>query len=217
MPRRNWLILTALAMEAQAIRRALPIGSGIVMRVIGPRATGLSNDYLKNSQGVILAGLAGGLDPTLRVGDVVIEAGGEHRVAKLQCIWGRIHTSDCLVSTPTQKAALFAETSASAVDMESSIVRLRADAVGLPLVVIRGISDAANDSIPPQMIHWIDSAGQPKPASIALGLLKNPALIFSAMRLRKNSNLALTNMANAVRQCIESFSIPSPTAAIPDP
>lgn len=212
MPQRNWLILTALAMEAQAIRRALPIGSGIEVRVIGPRAMGLRNDYLKNSQqgvkGVILAGLAGGLDPTLRVGDVVIEAEGEHRVAKLQCIWGRIHTSDCLVSTPAQKAALFAQTSAFAVDMESSIVRLRADAVGLPLVVIRGISDAANDFIPPQMIHWIDSAGQPKPASIALGLFKNPALIFSAMRLRKNSNLALTNMANAVRQCIESFSTP---------
>jgi len=71
MPDSKWLILTALAMEAKAITAACPQAT---VRVIGIRASRFDDSMLAGATGIILAGLAGGLDPQLKAGDVVIGA-----------------------------------------------------------------------------------------------------------------------------------------------
>jgi hypothetical protein len=74
---RNWVVLTALAMEAKAIVAELartPVAEGIEPQVIGIRARRWDSGLLKNVEGIIRAGLGGALDPDLAIGDVVIES-----------------------------------------------------------------------------------------------------------------------------------------------
>src|SRR4051812_26275531 len=84
MPRCRVLILTALLMEARAIARAFSLpaaftsatGSNgdITVAMVGMRARRLGQVAAEiEPQGVIMAGLAGGLCPTVKVGDVILD------------------------------------------------------------------------------------------------------------------------------------------------
>jgi nucleoside phosphorylase len=57
-------------------------------------------------------------------------------------------TSREVAATAEAKAALFASTGAVAVDMESSLILAHAAGSGCPALVVRGVSDAANESAP---------------------------------------------------------------------
>jgi nucleoside phosphorylase len=74
---RNWVVLTALAMEAKAIASELartPVVEGMGPHVIGIQARRWDSGLLKNAEGIILAGLGGALDSDLAIGDVVVES-----------------------------------------------------------------------------------------------------------------------------------------------
>jgi len=205
MSKHNWIILTALEMEAEALRADLEGVHGMAVEVIGPKAAGFEAEMLRGCQGVILAGLAGGLDPVLKIGDVIMDAKQDERIAQLPVVWGKIFTADRVISTPAEKAKLFAETGASAVDMESGIAAGHAAAAGVPLIVIRAISDSAADTVPPEILKWVDSKGRPRPATIALALIRKPSLLKDAQRLRENSKLALKNLLDVVRRVVSSL------------
>jgi adenosylhomocysteine nucleosidase len=197
---RNLLILTPLKLEARAISREL--GPDVPEpRLIGIRASRLNPDWLKGYSGLILAGLAGALDPNLQIGDV-IACIGNGNWPPLSIPLGKIHTSPTIISTPTQKADLFRQTAAQAVDMEHQIVAQLAIQANLPMISIRAISDTAHESLPPELAGWINDIGQPKPASLALGLATHPGIIPPLMRLGKNSRLAAQKMAQAVHELI---------------
>jgi len=62
-------------MEAKAITAELGeamASQQVSVHVIGIRAKRLNRDLLVGSNGIILAGLAGALDPALAVGDIVV-------------------------------------------------------------------------------------------------------------------------------------------------
>lgn len=116
---RKWLVLTALSMESKAIaaelgKEAPDVHPGPHLEVIGIGAKRLTPAMLEGFDTVILAGLAEALDPTLAVGEIVIDRPSDH---------GKIHTSDHLVATVAEKQRLFRETGCLAVDMEGRIVR----------------------------------------------------------------------------------------------
>src|SRR5947208_15327853 len=98
MPRRV-LICVAIQMEADAIARALKdlkADFEVELKIVGIGGCRLPKELdATNLSLVISAGLAGALDPALRIGDVVID---------------RIYTSDCMVTTPAQTASLFVQT-----------------------------------------------------------------------------------------------------------
>ena len=92
---------------------------------------------------IIMAGLAGGLDPILGIGDIVIDDCPPGWIPDLPHRIGKIVTSPTMVSTPADKQKLFEQTGALAVDMENEIVRAAALKIGVPFVSIRAISDTA--------------------------------------------------------------------------
>lgn len=156
------------------------------------------------SAGILSCGLAGALDPALRVGDVVVSgritdgeptddghgarcvpdwAGAVH--AALEAAEGPIFANGRAIGSRAEKAALFAATGAVAVDMESHIAARVADRHGLPFLAIRVISDGAADALPPAALVGMNPDGSMALgrvlASLARHPLQLPALIRTGM------------------------------------
>lgn len=145
---------------------------------------------------VLLAGLAGGLDPSLAVGDLILDAPDAEGGVGLRR--GAIHTAAGIVSTPTAKARLFARTGAAAVDMEGLAARSFAKNLNLPFLHLRAISDAATDALDPALLGWVDPFGRPRPLAAAAGLLRDPRRVAGVVRLARASGLALRSLSRGV-------------------
>ncbi len=131
---------------------------------------------------LISAGFAGGLDPTLAVGDVVLAENYSDRAAqeaaKTSCRRGVLLTVENAVETVAEKSRLRAETGAVAVDMETSAIAEVCAARSIPMLSVRVISDSADSVLPiPFAESWDLEAQRPRPFAIATHLLKNPQLI----------------------------------------
>ena len=158
-------------MEAVVVARALDLAfdsdrlqaTGFVkpdtqidLRVVGIGGCHLPKELdATNLELVISAGLAGALDPALKHGDVVID---------------QIHTSHSVVTTSQQKAALFAQTGARAVDMETDKIRALAARAGVRCVAIRAISDTADEAIDPAVLGMVDQTGRTRVGAVVSGL-----------------------------------------------
>ena len=213
------LILTAVTLEARAVARALRLkrsgthwsGDDVELHAVGIRAVRLPA-ALADAPAIILAGLAGGLDPRLRVGDIVIDAASHPLPANPKYRLGKIHTAVSPVVTPREKAALFQGTGAAAVEMENAAVRAAlvqrhcdtAAPTSPAYLHIRAISDAAGDSIDPATIGLIDELGNPRVSAIAATLIRRPGMIKELRRLGRDANLAAANLAATVAEIVAS-------------
>ncbi|MGI9508756.1 MAG: nucleoside phosphorylase [Geminicoccaceae bacterium] len=156
-------------------------------------------------------GLAGGLHPDLASGSlllpehVLLPDGGRigtdavwrERLAYLALAAGlkplpmAITGSDDLVATPDAKAALYRESGAAAVDMESHAVGEVAKAAKLPFVVVRVIADTHDEAIPEAARHGLGPEGQIKPLAVLMELMRRPKETSSLIRLGRESGKAL--------------------------
>jgi adenosylhomocysteine nucleosidase len=217
------LILAPLLIETRAAARALGVKTRINLRpveiathptpiqlhMIGLRAARLADVGTQDITAVILTGLAGALDPALVCGNVVVDAEswpGFETSPGFQS--GKIHGSDVLVPTPAAKAKLRAQTGASAVDMESHIVRAWARQHGLPLLIVRAILDTASEKLDPTTLGFVDETGRVKPTALAAALIRRPATIARLKRLGAASDRAATAMGRALSQILQM--IPTP-------
>ena len=222
MDSRKLLILTAVQIEARAVYEALslhPAGPrvwrsepaqrpAVELQVVGVRAVQLPDGVNRqNTRLLIMAGVAGALDPSLKVGDIIVDdfpAGAEgSRPARLR--QGTIHTSQTIVGTPAQKAELWAQTHALAADMENARVREWAAALGIPFVAVRAISDAAHEALDPAVLGFIDPFGNVKPAAMAATLLRKPGMIPDLLRLGASAKLARQALGRAIAEIVRCF------------
>ena len=176
------LVLTAVELEARALARALSLpslpsvsfpafGRGTIrVASVGLRAGLLASRWTalvaaSDRPLVVSAGVCGGLDPALSVGDLVVpdavinDAGrpvavtgsdAQRAAAKgsASARAGIMVTVRRTVATPEAKAALRAATGAVAVDMESAPILEAAAAHGCSSLVVRAVSDDARDTMP---------------------------------------------------------------------
>jgi adenosylhomocysteine nucleosidase len=153
------------------------------------------------AMGIVSFGLAGGLDPTLPAGTLV--------VAKAVAADGRVWPADlalsarlggttghlCLgldrvVVSPGEKRQLNRETGASLVDMESGAVAAVAAEAGLPFAVLRAICDPADRELPPAALVALDSAGRLAAARLAMSILGSPGQMGALLGLARNAAAA---------------------------
>jgi hypothetical protein len=218
MPPGRLLIYTAMQNEAHAITsklrlrfesKLLATGSlspnlSISLHVIGIGAKHLPlipSD--RPIMAILLAGLSGGLDPTLRCGDIILDELSDIQPTELPFRLGRIHTAQNLISTPAEKEKLFRETGAVAVDMESAIVQRFAKQHSIPFINLRSISDISDETLPASVINLVDEFGRPRLGEIFATLIQQPRLLTSLLRLGTNSLIALRMLAMAERSTVE--------------
>ena len=146
-----------------------------------------------------MAGLGGALDPELQVGDVVVDEQSDPEVAQeLPYPKVRMHTARQVVATPQERSQLFRNSGAAVVEMENELVRALATRLRAAYVGIRAISDYAAETLNPDLVHLVDDVGRVKVGSLVGTLARKPTMVGELNRLRKQSTLAVANLAQAV-------------------
>ena len=157
-------------------------------------------------------GMAGGLDPTLKAGSVVLprelisEAGTRwlasrswrERVAAavspLRAVTeGNLLTSARAIDTPADKTAAFRATGAAAVDMESAAVAEIAGKHNLPFIAVRVIVDTAADKLPRAVVN-ASRAGKVQIGRLVAGLVVAPGEIVALIRLAQRYRMAIRSL-----------------------
>jgi adenosylhomocysteine nucleosidase len=222
MAEQTLAIFTAVKLETTAIARALGSHAGtlwrfgypasdfgfpIVARMVGIGARRLPTQPVGDVGCIILAGFGGALDPSLKVGDVVLDWPSEDcgRAPSGPFRLGKIHASSGIVGTGEQKSRLFAETGAAAVEMEGEAVRKWLAGTGdIPLIGLRAITDAADEALDPALLALVDTFGRPKPFALARFVARHPSRIASLRRLDAAARLAGRRLGEAVASLVRS-------------
>jgi adenosylhomocysteine nucleosidase len=151
---------------------------------------------------VVTGGLAGGLDPALRTGDLVFDADPDfprtEALRRTTAREGRFHTVERVVSTAAAKAALRRETGADAVDMESAAIREVCRARGIPSATFRVISDRADEDLPLDLGDLLTADDRVDFARLAFSLLRSPRKIPALLRLYESMGRAGERLAAAL-------------------
>jgi adenosylhomocysteine nucleosidase len=157
-------------------------------------------------------GMAGGLDPALNVGSVVlprelISADGTRFLASRSwrervaaavgplCVVsaGNLLTSARAIDTPADKSAAFRDTGAAAVDMESAAVAAIASLHNLPFIAVRVIVDTAADALPRAVVN-ASRAGRVQIGRLIAGLILAPSEIAALIRLAQRYRIAMRSL-----------------------
>lgn len=205
-------MVTALATEARALGTppsrsesltVLPDGTLVAVSGVGYDAAARAAHALVASGaiGLVSFGLAGGLDPDLAAGTLVLprEVRSQNQAdvsvdsAWHQCVvrclpstqavaTGALWSSRMPVVTVDAKRTLFAESGAVAVEMEAMAVAQIAASAAIPFLAIKVIVDTALDVLP-RAVMAVDSAGRIRTMKLAGMLLRYPNEIIALIRL----------------------------------
>ena len=164
-------------------------------------------------RGVISFGVAGGLDPALKSGDVVVAtevlAGDARWLAGLplneeliasvglgnrRIVRGRLAGAEEVVVARHVKAALHLETGAAAVDMESHIAAEYAAKAGLPFAALRVISDPATRALPVLAMAAIKPNGGIDLRKVLRGVARNPLTVLDLVSTGIDFSRALRSL-----------------------
>ena len=209
--KRIW-ILTAVELEARAVAEAMEIAPplpglsvqtaiqecDIRLWLVGIGAGELPELNEPRPNAIIMAGLAGALDPKLIIGDLVVENCPATVHAPPQWQTGTIYTADRLIATPAEKEELFRATGAAAVDMENAAVRAWAGRYDIPVIVVRAISDRADQALDARLLRLVDRWGRAKPNALLTMLLQRPQMIPGLIRTGWAAKRAGAELGRAV-------------------
>lgn len=157
---------------------------------------------------VLVTGFAGGLDPLLRPGDLVVasriirEGNGAAaepdeglrrriekalRAAPLPFVAEPLLTVDDPLLTVEAKGRAFLATGAAAVDLESYWLAQAARDRRVPLVAVRAVLDVAQDRVPGYLPELAEVARREQAKALGRGLLRHPRDVPAVVRLARSA------------------------------
>lgn len=205
------LVVTGTLREAGLVK-----GPGIMTVAGGSDAAGLVRrlrEAAPHVAGVISFGMAGGLDPRLPLGGLIIgtgvtgvfprgcDAGWAKALKALLpgAYLGAIHADGRLSADAGEKAAR-ARSGALAVDMESHIAGAIAMEAGLPFAVLRCISDVAGASLPPAIAVSMNPVGGVAYGAVLRSVLRHPGQLPALMRTGRGFGQAFGQFARQLKE-----------------
>jgi len=215
----------------------LPQEAAILKRVLGKatpplacagarpaRAAQGTADLIAGGAGMLLSfGFAGGLDPSLQPGDIIVGAGVVGTDGKMRetddalaqricaaldesdCTWsaGLVAGADQALATTAEKQALSARTGAVIVDMESHAVA----AAGRPFAILRVVVDPAERALPASVLAALDSKGRVNVLALMAGLLRRPRDVGSVLALARDNGPARDSLRRAAAAVGRAFGL----------
>jgi len=195
--------VVGLAAEGRIAARLGPvaIGGGLPAGA----ATAAENLVARGVTGLVSFGLAGGLDPALRPGAIIIPArlrdGAD--IFNASPLLGPMHgdmvAGDRIVATAADKRALFLATGACALDLESGAVARVAARHHLPFAVLRAICDPAERYLPPAALVALDQAGAIGLWRVLVSLARAPQQLPGLLALARDAAAARRALLAATR------------------
>ena len=155
-------------------------------------------------------GLAGGLDPSLRPGALVVPAavisGGRRHAtdpdlsrrlggASQQVMLG----AEAVVASVVEKRRLHDDTHATAVDLESGSVARVAVEYGRPFAALRAICDPADRDLPPAALRTLDGGGVIALGRLLASIAAEPGQLAALLRLAAHAGKARRSLAARAR------------------
>jgi len=197
--------LVAEAKVAGSLGARIAIGGGT-----SAGAASAADTLAPRVSALISFGLAGGLDPALPPGALLIPA----TVLAEDGQWdtdpilnarlggptpGALFGDGAILATTGAKAALHARTGAVAVDLESAAVARIAARHGLPFAVLRAVCDPAGRDLPRAALAALDGQGRIGALRVVAAILAQPGEILGLIALGRDAARARLALVTRVR------------------
>lgn len=225
------LTLPVLAVTGLAKEARLASGPGVLAVGAGGNPARLrallSERREPGCRAVLSFGIAGGLDPTLRPGDVIVASGivsAERRYdadrdladAILRALSGpearagsgSLAGVDAAVLTVAAKASLRHETGCAAVDMESHVAAAFAEQHGLPFAALRIVCDPATRAIPAFAALALKPNGEPDVWAVLRAVARDLSQVRPLVHLARDSGTAFASLKRCRRRLGDGLGIP---------
>jgi hypothetical protein len=174
---------------------------------------------------VLTCGFAGGLNPELKLGEVVFELmdrRGELHEPQTEIEFGarvtrpsessslreklvaagarpaKFFCADRIATTVAEKKKLRAGTGADAVEMESAAIHAVCRERGIPCATVRVISDTAGEDLPLDFNQLARPDMNLDYGKLALAILKSPGKIGALLKLQKQTRFAAERLAEVL-------------------
>jgi hopanoid-associated phosphorylase len=231
-------IVAALAIELRPLGPAMSRPAAVAAPAGGPliiasgmgraAASAAARRLVQAGAGALMSwGLAGGLDPALAAGTLVLPSevvspdgavfatASDWREQLLRAIaasqavcGGRLLTCRELIGSPADKASLWRRTAAVAVDMESVAIAEIAAENRLPFLAVRAVVDTAVDALPSVLIAAAGEGGRRGIGHLLGALVRAPGELSDFIRLFRRYRAA--SRALALVACSGALTPPDP-------
>jgi adenosylhomocysteine nucleosidase len=173
--------------------------------------------------GIVSFGVAGGLDPLLMAGDLVVASAvvtdqDRYRTdeawarALLAAVPGAVHADisgiDAPLVEPADKRSLRRAHRTAAVDTESHIAAAIAARRGVPFAAVRVVLDPAHRSLPPAALLPLRRDGSADVGAVLASVRRQPAQLPNLMRIVADVSLAWSTLTRGRRRLGHALAFP---------
>ena len=208
----SMLICFALKEEAAPFHKVAAHRPGVFTLIVGigrQNAEKSMRSFLATSSPelVLTCGFAGGLNPDLKLGEVVFELGTRNSELGTQLLAAgakpaKIFCADRIATTVAEKKKLRAETNADAVEMESAAIHAVCAEYNIPCATVRVISDTAHEDLPLDFNALAKSDKSIDFVKLFVAIAKSPKKIPQLMQLQKKTQFAAAQLAGVLKKII---------------
>jgi nucleoside phosphorylase len=110
-------------------------------------------------------------------------------------------------NTPAERTSLYKSTGAWVIDDESLFVAQFAKARGIPFQILRSVSDAASDTVPPAARNALNQNGSSDIEEVLKSILTDPAQIPDLIRIGNEYYQSLAELRTAAIQIGPTFQL----------